>query len=137
MMTVPKYCMTWSVGGCWEHLEYKNRCIKEVLKHGPRLDTKDKHGRMLLHIPFAWEEGISREFTPLDYYDHRTICHLKEILYALIPAGAGIRATDHHGETITEIANRRGVCKVWEKALKRFGYDAKSIIAADLRVLQH
>ncbi|CCX31734.1 Protein of unknown function [Pyronema omphalodes CBS 100304] len=39
-----------------------------------------------------------------------------------------------HGETITETASRRGVCQVWERALKRFGYDAKGIIAADLGV---
>jgi hypothetical protein len=59
---------------------------------------------------------------------------LKEILYALIPAGADIRATDLHGETITETARRRGVCRVWEKALIESGCDAKNIIAADLRV---
>jgi hypothetical protein len=118
--------------GEWDHLTYKNRCIKEVLKHGPRLGRKDRHGRTLLHMPFAWEDDIHRVFCPSDH--DRTIRHLKEILYALVPAGANIRATDFHGETIMETATRRGVCSMWEKALKKFGYDAKSIIAADLRV---
>jgi hypothetical protein len=27
--------------GEWDHLTYKNRCIKEVLKHGPRLGNED------------------------------------------------------------------------------------------------
>jgi hypothetical protein len=120
------------IEGFWDQLTYKNRCIKEVLKHRPHLDKKYGHGRTLLHIPFAWREDSCRKFTPWNGY--HTIRHLKEILYALIPAGADIRAMDFHGETITETANRRGVCRVWERALKRFGYDAKSIIAADLRV---
>lgn len=121
--------------GGWDHPTYNNRCIKEVLKHGPRLDTKNGHERTLLHIPFTWDEERHRSFSsPNSDPNWRTILHLGEILYDLIPTGEDVRATDFHGETITETEKRRGVCGVWEKALKKFGYDAKSIISADLRV---
>ncbi|CCX04286.1 Protein of unknown function [Pyronema omphalodes CBS 100304] len=129
------YNMIWT--GFWD-LKYKNRCIKEVLRHGPSLDKLDKHGKTLLHSPFTWREA--------EFYTLESCCgiynpccgqyieHLEEALYALIPAGADLRAVDMHGETITETANRRQLCGVWEKALIDCGHNAKHLIAADLRV---
>ncbi|CCX04289.1 Protein of unknown function [Pyronema omphalodes CBS 100304] len=120
--------------GGWDHPTYNNRCIKEVLKHGPRLDTKNGHERTLLHIPFTWDEERHRSFSsPNSDPNWRTILHLGEILYDLIPTGEDVRATDFHGETITETEKRRGVCGVWEKALKKFGYDAKMMKAITMK----
>ena len=83
-------------------------CLHLVLRHDP-------------HEMFCWCKDSSST------WDH--VCKTKDILILMISAGADVCAIDEQGRSVSDVAIRPQLQRVWTEALKYCGIDIRDVLA--------